>query len=120
MLWIAFWVQKSSLGESHSDPKRDFGVDQRRGRSCGSGNLNDSEKRKETDDAEPSQRSPRTVHTFAVRATTRFVPTVELRRECSFRVGACGRRPLRIRRPWGVRVGPYERRVSKLVVLDSV
>ena len=52
------------------------------------------EKRKETDDAEPSQRSPRTVHTFAVWATTRFVPTGELRHEFSFRVGACGRRPL--------------------------
>ena len=48
----------------------------------------------ETDDAGPSQRSPRTVHTFAVWATTRFVPTGELRRERSFRVGACGRRPL--------------------------
>ena len=48
----------------------------------------------ETDDAGPSQRSPRTVHTFAVWAATRFVPTGELRRERSFRVGACGRRPL--------------------------
>ena len=102
MLWIAFWVQNSSLGESHSAPKRDFGVDQRRGRSCGSGNLNDSEKWKETDDAEPSQRSPRTVHTFAVWGTTRFVPTRELRRACSFRVGACGRRPLESADP-GVR-----------------
>ena len=101
VLWIAFWVQNSFLGESHSDPKRDFGVDQRRGRSCGSGNLNESEKRKETDDAEPSQRSPRTVHTFAVWATTRFVPTGELRRECSFRVGACGRRPLESADPVG-------------------
>ena len=99
VLWIAFWVQSSSAGGSHSDPKRDFGVDQRRGRTYRSGNLNDSEKWKETDDAEPSQRSPRTVHTFAVWATTRFVPTGELRRECSARVGACGRRPLRIRRP---------------------
>ena len=48
----------------------------------------------ETDDAGPSQRSPRTVHTFAVWAATRVVPTGELRRERSFRVGACGRRPL--------------------------
>ena len=74
----------------------------------------------ETDDAEPSQRSPRTVHTFAVWAATRFVLTVELRRECSFRVGACGRRPLESADPAGVRVGPYERHVSKLVVLDRV
>ena len=94
VLWIAFWVQSSSAGESHSDPKRDFGVDQRRGRSRGSGTLTDLQKGKETDDAEPSQRSPRTLHTFAVWAATRFVLTVELRRECSFRVGACGRRPL--------------------------
>ena len=78
------------------------------------------EKWKETDDAEPSQRSPRPVHTFAVWATTRFVPTGELRRECSFRVGACGRRPLESADPAGVRVGPYERHVSKLVVLDRV
>ena len=105
VLWIAVWDQKSSFGESHSDPKGAFGVDQRRGRSCGSGNLTDSQKRKETDDAEPSQRSPHTVHTFAVWATTRFVPTGELRRECSFRVGACGRRPLRIRRPLVRRAG---------------
>ena len=48
----------------------------------------------ESDDAGPSQRSPRTVHTVGLRAATRFVPTGELRRECSFRVGACGRRPL--------------------------
>ena len=34
------------------------------------------------------------MHTFAVWAATRFVPTGELRRERSFRVGACGRRPL--------------------------
>ena len=49
---------------------------------------------KESDDVGPAQRSPRTVHTFAVWVTTRFVPTGELRRERSFRVGACGRRPL--------------------------
>ena len=63
----------------------------------------------ETDDAGPSQRSPRTVHTFAVWAATRFVPTGELRRERSFRVGACGRRPLESADPGGVRVGPYKR-----------
>ena len=56
--------------------------------------MNGSEYRKETGDAEPSQRSPHTVHTFAFWATTLVVPTGELRRECSFRVGACGRRPL--------------------------
>ena len=55
----------------------------------------------ETDDAGPSQRSPRTVHTFAVWAATRFVPTGELRRERSFRVGACGRRPLESADPGG-------------------
>ena len=115
MLWIAFWVQSSSAGESHSDPKRDFGVDQRRGRTCRSGNLNDSEKWKETDDAEPSQRSPRTVHTFAVWATTRFVPTGELRRACSFRVGACGRRPLESADP-GAACGA----VLEIRVVDSV
>ena len=63
----------------------------------------------ETDDAGPSQRSPRTVHTFAVWAATRLVPTGELRRERSFRVGACGRRPLESADPGGVRVGPYKR-----------
>ena len=36
------------------------------------------------------------------------------------RVGACGRRPLESADPAGVRVGPYERHVSKLVVLDRV
>ena len=36
------------------------------------------------------------------------------------RVGACGRRPSESADPAGVRVGPYERHVSKLVVLDRV
>ena len=35
-------------------------------------------------------------------------------------VGGRGPRALGIRRPWGVRVGLYERSVSKLVFLDSV
>ena len=48
----------------------------------------------ETDQAGPSQTSPRMMCTFAVWAATRFAPTGELRRERSFRVGACGRRPL--------------------------
>ena len=35
-------------------------------------------------------------------------------------VGGSGRRPLESADPAGVRVGPYERHVSKLVVLDRV
>ena len=81
--------------------------------------MNESEKWKETDDAEPSQRSPRTVHTFAVRATTRFVPTGELRRECSARVGACGRRPLESADPKGPACGSPEGK-SESVATDSV
>ena len=68
----------------------------------------------ETDDAGPSQRSPRTVHTFAVWAATRFVPTGELRRERSFRVGACGRRPLESADPGlGVAVDVGEPQVAE-------
>ena len=62
------------------------------------------------------------VHVHGWSAATLVVPTGELRRECS----------LQGRRMWpqassnpptprsGVRVGLYERHVSKLVVLDSV
>ena len=46
--------------------------------------------------------------------------TEKLRVHLFSRVGACGRRPLESADPAGVRVGPYERHVSKLVVLDSV
>ena len=73
----------------------------------------------ETDDAGPSQRSARTVHTFAVWAATRFVPTGELRRERSFRVGACGRRPLESADPKGPACGSPEGK-SESVASDSV
>ena len=63
----------------------------------------------------------RTVSTFAAfRAATLFVPTGELRRGCYLQGRRMWPQASSIRRPWGVRVGPYERHVSKLVVLDSV
>ena len=93
MFLTPFWVKNSVLGVPVGSGVR-FGVEKRRGRRFGSGNSNECAKLEETDDAGPSQRSPRTVHTFAVWAATRLVPTGELRRERSFRVGACGRRPL--------------------------
>ena len=49
----------------------------------------------------------------AVLAITNYV-------RVSLGVGGSGRRPLQSADPAGVRVGPYERHVSKLVVLDSV
>ena len=59
-------------------------------------------------------------HVHGWSAATLVVPTGELRRECSLQGRRMWPQASSIRRPWGVRVGPYERRVSKLVVLDSV
>ena len=53
-------------------------------------------------------------------AATLFVPTGELRRGCSARVGACGRRPLESADPRGGRVGLFEIYGSRVVVLDNV
>ena len=107
------------LSESHSAPERDLGVEQRRGRSFRSRNSKARRELEETNDAGPSQGSPRTVHTFAAWATTRFVPTRELRRERSFRVGACGRRPLESADPKGPACGAPEGK-SESVASDSV
>ena len=59
-------------------------------------------------------------HVHGWSAATLVVPTGELRRACSLQGRRMWPQASSFRRPWGGRVGLYEKHVSKMVVLGSV